>query len=74
MIDGRNCFDQLMKNDLKTYDSIQKIITIQGHDYTTGCLTNYPFSKEHQKLIAIDLSKQYALDADPNAIQQINSI
>ena len=74
MIDGRNCFDQLMKNDLKTYDSIQKITTIQGHDYTTGCLTNYPFAKEHQKLIAIDLSKQYALDADPNAIQQINSI
>ena len=74
MIDGRNCFDQLMKNDLKTYDSIQKITTIQGHDYTTGCLTNYPFIKEHQKLIAIDLSKKYALDADPNAIQQINSI
>ena len=47
MIDGRNCFDQLMKNDLKTYDSIQKITTIQGYDYTTGCLTNYPFIKEH---------------------------
>ena len=47
MIDGRNCFDQLMKNDLKTYNSIQKITTIQGHDYTTGCLTNYPFIKEH---------------------------
>ena len=47
MIDGRNCFDQLMKNDLKTYDSIQKITTIQGHGYTTGCLTNYPFIKEH---------------------------
>ena len=73
MIDGRNCFDQLMKNDLKTYDSIQNITTIQGHDYTTGCLTNYLLIKEHQKLIAIDLSKQYALDADPNVIQQINS-
>ena len=47
MIDGRNCFDQLMKNDLKTYDSIQNITTIQGHDYATGCLTNYLLIKEH---------------------------
>ena len=28
--------------------------------------------KENNKLIAIDLSKQQALDADPSAIQQIN--
>ena len=28
--------------------------------------------KENCKMIAIDLSKQQALDADPTAIQQIN--
>ena len=28
--------------------------------------------KENNKLIAIDLSKQQALDADPSAIHQIN--
>ena len=36
MIDGRNLFDQPIKNDLKTYDNIIKIATDQGDDYTTG--------------------------------------
>ena len=43
-----------------------------GDDYTTGCLLDYPYFKDHYKMIAIDLSKQQALDADPRAIQQIN--
>ena len=33
---------------------------------------DYPYFKEYCKLIAIDLSKQWKLDADPKAIQQIN--
>ena len=45
MIDGRNFFDQPIKNDLKTYNSIRKIVTGQGDDYTTGCLLDYPYSK-----------------------------
>ena len=38
MINGRNFFDQAIKNDLETYDNIRKIATGQGDDYTTGCL------------------------------------
>ena len=38
----------------------------------TGCLLDYTYFKENSKLIAIDLSKQQALNADPRAIQQIN--
>ena len=38
----------------------------------TGCLLDYSYFKENYKMIAIDLSKQQALDADPRAIQQIN--
>ena len=49
-----------------------KIATGQGDDYTTGCLLDYSYFKNHCKMIAIDLSKQQALDADPRAIQQIN--
>ena len=30
MIDGRNVFDQPVKNDLRTYDNIQKIAIGQG--------------------------------------------
>ena len=35
-------------------------------------MLDYPYFKENYKMIAIDLSKQQALDADPRAIQQIN--
>ena len=56
----------------KTYENIRKIATGQGDDYTTSCLMDYSYFKDHCKMIAIDLSKQQALDADPRAIQQIN--
>ena len=57
---------------IKTYKNIRKVAAGQGDDYTTGCLLDYSYFKDHYKLIAIDLSKQQALDADPRAIQQIN--
>ena len=44
----------------------------QWDDYTAGCLLDYPYFKEHYKMIAIDLSKQEALNAGTKAIQQIN--
>ena len=72
MIDGKNFFDQPIKNNKVTYENIRKIATGQGDDYTTGCLLDYSYFKDHYKMIAIDLSKQQALDADPRAIQQIN--
>ena len=70
---GRNFFHQPVKNDLITYDNIQKTATGQGDDYyISGCLLDYPYFKIHYKMIAIGSSKQAALDADPKAIQQIN--
>ena len=33
---------------------------------------DYNYFKNYYKIIAIDLSKQQALDADPKAIKQIN--
>ena len=65
MIDGRKFFDQQAKNNLKTFDVIRKIATGQGDDYATGCLIDFPYLKEHCKVLAIDLNKQQALDADP---------
>ena len=72
MIDGRNFFDQPIKNHLKIYGNIRKITTGQGDDCTTGCLLDYPYFKRYYKSIAIDLSKQSKLDADSKAIQQID--
>ena len=72
MINGENFFDQPIKNNKVTYENIRKIATGQGDDYTTGCLLDYSYFADTYKMIAVDLSKQQALDADPRAIQQIN--
>ena len=71
MIDGRNVFGQPINSMTKTYEYIRRIAPSPGDDYTTGCLLDYSYFNKNYKLIAIDLSKQQALDADP--IQQINS-
>ena len=72
MIDGQSLFDQQVKNNLRKLDSVRKIATGQGDDYTIGCLSDYNYLKNYYKMIAIDLNKQEALDADPEAIQQIH--
>ena len=56
---------------VKQKDEIRNIATGQGNDYKTGCLLDYPYYKDHYKLIAIDLSKLKKLNADSRAIQQI---
>ena len=73
MIDGKKFFDQRINNMFKTYENIREITTGQGDDYTTGCLLDYTYFKKYYKMIAIDLSKQQALDSDPRAIQQITA-
>ena len=72
MIDGKNVFDHPVKGSVRTSDKIEKIATGQVDDYTTGCLSNYNNFNNYYKAIAIDLSKQKAINADPKAIQQIN--
>ena len=72
MINGKNLFDQPINSMNKTYENIRKTATGQGDDYTTGCLLDYSYFKDHYKMIVLDLSKQEALDADSRAIQQIS--
>ena len=45
MIDGKNFFDQPIKNDKVTYENIRKIAISQGDDYTTGCLLDCVYFK-----------------------------
>ena len=72
MINGEYFFDQLIKNNKITYENIRKFATVQGDDYTTGSLLDYLYFKDTYTVIAVDLSKQQALDTDPRANQQIN--
>ena len=71
MIDGRNFYDWPINDLIKQYDEVRKVSTGHSDDYTTGFLSDYAYFKDNYKLIAIDLSKQKALDADSRAIQQI---
>ena len=65
MLDGKNYFDQPIKDNKVTHENIRKVTTGQGDHYTTGCLLDYIYFKNYYKMIAVDLSKQQALDADP---------
>ena len=71
LIDGRNFYDQPINDIIKQYDEVRKVSTGYGDDYTAACLLDYACFKDNYRLIAVDLSKQKALDADPRAIQQI---
>ena len=44
MIDGKNLFEQPLKNDLRTYENIPNISAGQG-GYYTGCLLDYNYFK-----------------------------
>ena len=70
-IDGRNFYDQPINDSIKQFDEVRKISTGQGDDYATGCLLDFNYFEKKYRLIAADLSKEKALNADSRAIQQI---
>ena len=70
-IDGRNFYDQPINDSIKQYDEVRKISTGKGDDYTAGCLLDFAYFEKNYRIIAVDLSKQKALDVDSRAIQQI---
>ena len=71
LIDGRNFFNKPV-NDSIINENIRTIATGQGDNYATGCLLPYNYFKSYYEMIAIDLSKQQVLDADPKVKQQLN--
>ena len=71
IIDGRNFHDNPIESDIEKYRELKKVMIGKGEDYATGSLLDFDYFKKHHKLVAVDLSKQKELDADPRAIQQI---
>ena len=71
IINGKNFYDQLIDSYRKRYKEIRKLTTRQSEDYNTRCLLDYEYIKNNYTLIAVDLSRQKELDADPKAIHQI---
>ena len=56
--------DLPIKDDIKIYENIKKVATGQGNDYTTDFLIDYSYFKDYNRMAAIDLCKQQALDAN----------
>ena len=71
IIDGRNVYDNPIESDIEKYRELKKVMIGKGEDYSTGSLLDFNYFDKHYKLVAVDLSKQKELDADPRAIQQI---
>ena len=57
----KKIFDQSVRNNLRTYDTIRKIATDQRDDCATIIISK----------TIIDVSKQQVLDTDPKVMQQI---
>ena len=68
MINGENIFDQPIKYNKVAYENIRKIAIGRGDNYTTGCLLDCPYFRDTYKMIAVNLSRQQALDPDPTKI------
>ena len=71
IIDGRIFYDNPIESDIEKYRELKKVMIGKGEYYTTESLLDYDYFKKNYKLVAVDLSKQKELDADPRAIQQI---
>ena len=71
IIDGRNFYDNPIENNIEKYRELKKVMIGKGEDYSTGSFLDFNYFDKHYKLVAVDLSKQKELDADPRAIQQI---
>ena len=86
LIWSENCviFSGTGETKFKIMDTKQEVLTwsnqdntkllqqAQGDHYRTGCLLDYNYFNEHYKMIAIDYSKQQALNPDLKVRQQIN--
>ena len=58
-------------SDIEKYIELKKVMIGKGEDNTTGSLFDFNYFDKHYKLVAVILSKQKELDADPRATQQI---
>ena len=49
IISRKNFYDQAIDFYIKWYEGTRKLITGKGEDYTTGCLLDYEYIKNHYR-------------------------
>ena len=55
IINKKNFYKQAIDSDIKRYEEIRKLTAGQGEDYTTECLLDYEYIKNHYRTIVFDL-------------------
>ena len=46
-IDGKIFYDQPINDSIKQYDEVRKVSTVQGDNYTTGCLLDFRYFEKN---------------------------
>ena len=73
LVDGRNFYDQPISDKIRKYDEVRKLTIGKCDDYTTECLLDYKYFRDHFLIAACNLQQQKELDADPRSVQQIEA-
>ena len=71
IVTSEKFFSQPVDSDIKLCEEIRKLTTGHNKDYTTRCLFNYDYIKNHYRQIAVNSKIQKELVTDPKAIQQM---
>ena len=61
MFDGKNFFNQPVRNYLITYDSIRKYEIGQVDDYTAYCLLDYNYFKKCYKMATVRVNNKHLM-------------
>ena len=54
IVNGKNFYDQPIDSDIKRYKEIRKLTIVKVEDYTTWCLLDYEYTKDHYRSIEVD--------------------
>ena len=73
LVDGCNFYDQPISDKIRKYDEVRKLTIGKCDDYTTECLLDYKYFRDHFLIAACNLQQQKELDADPRSVQQIEA-
>ena len=57
IINGKEFYVQAIDFNIKRSKKTRKLTTGKGEVYTTGCLLDYVYIRNHYRLIAVDLSR-----------------
>ena len=54
IVNGKNFYDQPIDSDIKRYKEIRQLTIVKVEDYTTWCLLDYEYTKDHYRSIEVD--------------------